>query len=88
MDDRIHEWLFGLGEACLADQPPAGEKRPREKKEEQDEPEEEEQDEVDEQDEPEELEHGHDWMVALLEMSQFLKLGSCHLFVFEVANLG
>ena len=85
MDDRIHDWLFGLGEACLADQPPASEKRPREKKEEQDQPEEEE--EHDEEDESE-LEHGHDWMVTLLEMSQFLKLGSCHLFVFEVANLG
>ena len=79
MDDRIHDWLFGLGEACLADQPPASEKRPREKKEEQDQPEEEEHD---------EHEHGDDWIVALLEMSQFLKLGSCHLFVFEVANLG
>ena len=80
MDDRIHDWRFGLGEACLADQPPASEKRPREKKEEQDQPEEEE--------EHDEHEHGDDWIVALLEMSQFLKLGSCHLFVFEVANLG
>ena len=80
MDDRIHDWLFGLGEACLADQPPASEKRPREKKEEQDQPEEEE--------EHDEHEHGDDWIVALLEMSQFLKLGSCRLFVFEVANLG
>ena len=80
MDDRIHDWLFGLGEACLADQPPASEKCPREKKEEQDQPEEEE--------EHDEHEHGDDWIVALLEMSQFLKLGSCHLFVFEVANLG
>ena len=66
MDDRIHDWLFRLGEICLADEPLASEIRA----------------------EPEELEHGHDWMVALLKISQFLKLGSCHLFVFEVANLG
>ena len=86
MGDRIHAWLFSLGDVCMGDRPvdTKDKKHPWEKKE-QDEPEEE-LEEVLEEEEEEELEHGHDWMVALLDMSQFLKLGSCHLFVFEVTT--